>query len=209
MSLDLLTNTARPVEQKLKIVGCDLDDVLADFMTKFIEMANIKYGIPVDTSLRPIDWAWSNMGWTKAQESALWQQLHDTPDFWTTLDVLPKVDRGLVRTLSDKTKMYFPTARAQAIGDDVSIQSARWLLNEFGIPFPTVVVSNEKGPLAAALKYDYFIDDRPKNCLEVKAALPSCQVYISDASHNQDFENADIPRVSGFNEFALNILGGL
>lgn len=210
MSLDQLTNTARPVERILPVVGCDLDDVLADFMDKFIEMAKDRYGVPTDDRL-PIDWAWSNMGWTKEQEASLWQQLHDTPDFWTTLKVLKGVDRELVRTLSDNTSLYFPTARAQAIGTlSTRDQCARWLLNEFNLPFPTVIVSNEKGPLAAALKYDYFIDDRPKNCLEVKAARPQCKVFMSDACHNQkdDLSQYGIPRVSGFNEFAGIVLKG-
>lgn len=215
MSLDILTNTARPVETKLKVVGCDLDDVLADFMGRFIDMASTRFGIPVDKIIRPIDWAWSNMGWTKEQESALWQQLHDTPDFWTTLDVIPGVDRFLVRELSNKTSLYFPTARAEAIGTlSTRDQCARWLLNQFDLSFPTVIVSNEKGPLANALKYDYFIDDRPKNCYEVKAARPECQVFMSDASHNRDAatlktaENLGITRVSGFNEFAKIVLEG-
>lgn len=208
MSLDLLTNTARPVEKKLKVVGCDLDDVLANFMSAFIDMAYARYGIPQNKSIRPVDWAWSNMGWTKDQESSLWQQLHDTPFFWEGLKVQPGVDPGLVQELAERTKMYFPTARAQSIGADVSIQSARWLQAKFGIPYPTVVVSNEKGPLAAALKYDYFIDDRDKNCLEVKMARPECQVFVSTSCHNLQFDNeaAGIGRVSGFNEFALKIL---
>lgn len=207
MSQDTL-NTPRPVEKRLKIVGCDLDDVLADFMAKFIDMASERFGIPEDKVLRPIDWAWSNMGWSKEQESALWQQLHDTKNFWMSLDVLPGVTPALVQELSWKTKMYFPTARAQSIGADVSIQSAAWLNQKFHVNFPTVVVSNEKGPLAAALKYDYFIDDRDKNCLEVKKARPECRVFIAQATHNQSFDNAahGIERVSGFNEFARIVL---
>lgn len=208
MSLDLLTNTARPVERVLPVVGCDLDDVLADFMGLFISMAKERFGVPTDDRL-PVDWAWSNMGWTKDQESALWQQLHDTPDFWTTLKPIKTVDPELVRRLSKNTSLYFPTARAQAIGTlSTRDQCARWLLNEFGILFPTVIVSTEKGPLAAALKYDYFIDDRPKNCVEVKAARPQCKVFMSDASHNQSTTLDGIPRVSGFNEFAEIVLRG-
>lgn len=206
MSLDLLQNTQRPVERKLKIVGCDLDDVLANFMGKFIVMAHDRFG--TDLNLRPVDWAWSNMGWTKPQEAELWQTLHDTENFWTDLEVQPGVDRLLVADVARKTTMYFPTARAQSVGMDVQIQSASWLREQFLIPFPTVVVSNEKGPLAAALKYDYFIDDRDKNCLEVKKARPECRVFVCDSGHNQAFKNEDfgIERVSGFNEFANIVL---
>jgi 5'(3')-deoxyribonucleotidase len=202
------TNTTRPIARKLKVVGCDLDDVLADFMTTFIDMASRRFNVPENKSLRPIDWAWSNMGWTKGQEAALWQELHDTVDFWTHVRPMPNVDSHLVRRLAEKTTLYFPTARAQSLGNDVQIQSAMWLLNTFDIPFPQVIVSNEKGPLAAALKYDYFIDDRDKNCIAVKQARPECRVFLCEASHNQALKHEDygIERVSGFNEFAGIVL---
>lgn len=212
--MTLQTNTVRPAEVRRKVVGCDLDDVLADFMSRFIDMAHQRFGIPKDKILRPIDWAWSNMGWSKEQEAALWQDLHDTENFWVGLDAIPGVDRGLVYDLSDATTLYFPTARAQAIGLPVREQSARWIQEQFQVPYPTVIVSNEKGPLAAALKYDYFADDRAKNCYEVKAARPECNVFMVDSSHNRDESTRKIAaelgiqRVSGFNEFAQIILEG-
>ena len=205
----------RPIEPVIPVVGCDLDDVLADFMKKFIDMAHDRFRIPVDKILRPVDWAWSNMGWSPEQQDTLWQELHDTPNFWTQLDVLPGVNRDLVRKLSEKTILYFPTARAQAIGSlSTRDQSASWLRTQFGILYPTVIVSNEKGPLANVLKYDYFADDRPKNCYEVKEARPECKVYMVDASHNQDSltslkaASMGIKRVPGFNEFAKIVLEG-
>jgi 5'(3')-deoxyribonucleotidase len=202
---------SRPVEKKLKVVGCDLDDVLADFIGNFIRTANSRYGVPEDVSLRPDSWSWDNMGWSKDQLTEMWQLIHDTPDFWATLTALPNVDATLVTRLSEKTELYFPTARAQCLGDSVATQSARFLLNNFSIPFPRVIVSNEKGPLAAALKYDYFIDDRDKNCVDVKLARPECEVFLVNSSHNHNFDEASIGiiRVSGFNEAATLILGGL
>jgi 5'(3')-deoxyribonucleotidase len=211
----LVTNTERPKEKPLKVVGCDLDDVLADFMGTFIAMAHKRFGVPVDQIIRPVDWAWSNMGWTKDQESALWQDLHDTHNFWLHLNVLPQVTRDLVRKLSMNTSLYFPTARAHAIGTlSTRDQCAAWLRTQFGILYPTVIVSNEKGPLASALKYDYFADDRPKNCIEVKAARSECNVYLIDASHNQDeattklVRELGIGRLPGFDEFANIVLEG-
>lgn len=202
---------SRPIEKRRVIVGCDLDDVLAAFMPRFITMARKRGFGPIEDIL-PIDWAWSNMGWTKEQQDILWQDLHDTTNFWTQLDPLPQVDQFLVKELANKTVIYFPTARAQSVGNDVSFQSAQWLRWNFGILYPTVIVSNEKGPLAAALKYDYFLDDRPKNCYEVKAARPECKVFLCEASHNPDEETRlncrcqGIDRIAGFNEFAKLIL---
>jgi hypothetical protein len=67
----------------------------------------------------------------------------------------------------------------------------------------------EKGPMALALKYDYFIDDRPKNCEDIKRALPDCKVFLRDSSHNRSWkEPINIQRIAGFNEFAEIVLGG-
>ena len=203
---------SRPVERKRVIVGCDLDDVLAAFMPKFIDMARKAGFGPYDDRM-PVDWAWSNMGWTQEQQDSLWKQLANTTDFWVEdIQPLPQVTPNLVKELSEYTVMYFPTARANSKGYDVGFQSARWLRWQFGSMYPTVIVSNEKGPLAAALKYDYFIDDRPKNVFEVKRARPECKVFLCESSHNQDEEtrlkcqSLGIPRIAGFNEFAKMIL---
>ena len=62
--------------------------------------------------------------------------------------------------------------------------------------------------LAQALKYDYFIDDRPKNCLAVQAASPNTKIYLNYASHNWDFdaEKHGMTRVANVNEFAKIVL---
>lgn len=189
------------------VVGCDLDDCLADFIEAFVRMAHRMYGRPA-LDLRPTSWEWDNLGLSKADIDGVWDRIVKIPNFWDGLQVLPGVDPRLVRYLDVRSDLYFPTARARTMGADVANQSAYWLDRNFGIRYPRVIVSNEKGPLAAALKYDYFLDDRAKNCLEVKAARPKCKVFLNDASHNQSFDltKHGIPRVSGFNEFAKIVL---
>lgn len=192
------------------VVGCDLDDVLADFIERFMVIASVNYG--VDLNLRPSSWEWDDINMTKEMVDGVWAIISKTTDFWKTLNVVSGVDPWLVNEMQYKAKMYFPTARAVVPGDDIGDQSAYWLRRNFLISFPTVFVSNEKGPLAAALKYDYFIDDRPKNCYEVKSARPECKVFMCDSTHNQAESFSDlnkkygIHRVSGFNEFARIVI---
>jgi hypothetical protein len=170
-------------------------------------IANHKYGRPA-LDMRPTSWEWDNTGLSKAEIDDTWADILKIPNFWAGLRMLPGVDPRLVRSLATRTELYFPTARAKGAGEHVATQSAYWIDLEFGIRYPRVIVSNEKGPLAAALKYDYFLDDRAKNCLEVKAARPECKVFLNDACHNQAFDLTEqgIPRVSGFNEFAKIVL---
>lgn len=191
-----------------KIIGMDLDDVLADFVERFILIANQKYSRPVDISVRPTDWEWSNMGLTSEEIDGVWEVILTTENFWETLNPMPGVSRTLIRQLNYEAKLYFPTARAVCPGRDTGEQSASWIDRKFGILHPTVFVSDAKGPLAQVLKYDYFIDDRPKNCLAVKEASPSTKVFLNYASHNWDFdaEKNGIVRVANVNEFAKIVL---
>jgi 5'(3')-deoxyribonucleotidase len=192
-----------------KVVGCDLDDVLANFIQKFMDIAHELHG--VDPKLRPSDWEWTGLGKTPEETVKItedvWAAIIANPYFWTELEVEPGASVDLVQRLELKTKLYFPTARAVTAGGvDVGFQSAQWLLNNFDILFPTVIVGDKKGPLANALKYDYFVDDRPKNCVEVKAARPECQVFLKTASHNTTIVLPGIERVENFDEFARIVL---
>ena len=192
-----------------KVIGIDLDDVLAAFIPTFCRLANARFGRPA-LGTQPADWEWSNMLPDKAEQELVWGDFDKIPNVWETLDVMPEVNPRLIWGLDQKHTVYFPTARRDSAPSSTAQQSAYWIKKHFGIEFPTVVVSYEKGPLAKALKYDYFIDDRPKNCIDIKAALPDCQVFLKDSSHNQtaDLSAMDIPRIAGVNEFARIILEG-
>ena len=86
-------------------------------------------------------------------------------------------------------------------------QAAAWLSLELGLEYPTVIEEVNKGPLAAALHMDYFIDDRPKNCLEILSAVPTCLVYLKESSHNANYKAPkSITRVKDFNTFAEEVL---
>jgi 5'(3')-deoxyribonucleotidase len=205
------------IKDNRKIVGMDLDDVLANFMKTFMDIARRLF--QVDPNVLQSNWDWDGCKFldgtplTPEQKDkivvAVWDVIIATPDFWQTLEVMPGVDAQLINKLDYRTKLYFPTARAVTKGGiDVGRQSATWLRKNFLIAFPTVFVSNEKGPLAAALKYDYFIDDRPTNCEAIKKANPTCQVFLMNASHNQDYVNPEFQRVYSVNEFAEIVLKG-
>lgn len=193
-----------------KMVAFDLDDVLADFINPFMMICARLHNRPDLVGLRPSDWEWTNSNLTPEQISSAWDIVNSTDGFWENLPAEDGVDKALVKEVAIRTNTVFPTARAYAPGASVAFQSAMFLRRNFGIMFPTVVVGNSKGPLAAALKYDYFIDDRPKNCIEVKEARPECQVYLRDTSHNQSFGTlVGIPRIPSANEFCEIVLNDI
>jgi len=192
----------------MSVIGCDLDGVLFNFSKSFNETANRRYGRP-DASIQWADWNGSNLGLTKEEFKQTWCDIAATVNFWETVTVMPHVNRELVWTLDDAHTVYFPTARAHTNGRPVGKQTARAIHANFDIPYPAVFVSNEKGPMAQALQYDYFIDDKPENCIDVKKALPNCKVFLADYPHNSKFNAPfNIQRIDNFNEFAKLIMKG-
>lgn len=187
-------------------IGIDLDDVICDFIGTFVKLANETFGKPEIGTL-PIDWEWSNLGLSKEEIDQLWAIIRSTPRFWLDLGKEDGFSAALLRDLDMEHELFFITARMPTGGDSVKYQSARWLA-KYGVCYPTVLVEHNKSPLAAALKLEAFVDDRPKNILEIQAALPNCKMYLKDSSHNQGVVIEGVQRVQDFNEFAKIILGG-
>lgn len=187
-------------------IGIDLDDVLADFMGPFTRMANAIHGKPPLGTL-PVDWEWSNYNLSRDEQNVVWVAVAKTENFWVNLPMESGASSRSLQALDRQHNLSFITARVQCNGDTVRNQSCCWLEDK-GVKYPQVLVAYDKGALAAALKLDYFIDDRPKNVLEIKNAVPTCTTYIKDSSHNQPFVDPRILRVKNFDEFADIVLGG-
>jgi len=184
-------------------IGIDLDDVLADFMPAYLRLAHNRFGRPPIGAM-PIDWEWSNILPSKEDQDLVWQDVKAIPNFWETLYIMEGVHPWKLYEMDRDHVVYFPTARMEVHGPaSAAKQSAAWLREKFNIEFPAVFAAYEKKPMALALKYDYFIDDRPKNCIDIHEALPDCKVYLKDSSHNQTFVCPEwLVRVKDFNQFA-------
>ena len=179
-----------------------MDDVLVDFISAFTQMANKKYGRPA-IGTQPADWAWTNFGLSRAEQDAIWEDIKAKSSFWLNLNPEPGFIPYKLYDMDTDHNVYFPTARIDTTGKNARKQSSEWIYNWTGIRYPAVIATYEKGPMALALKYDYFLDDRPKNCIDIHNALPNCKVYLKNSSHNAAFEAPDwLPRVEDFNQFA-------
>lgn len=186
------------MEPKRLRVGIDVDDVLADFIPEFTRVCHKLFGKP-RPECRPVDWGWSNFGLSKGEIDAAWQYIRETPNFW--IGVAPRMDARFLAEMPHVAK-FFITSRFDTAGHAADWQTARWLELHFAQEYPVVLCSTPKGETARVLKLDYFIDDRPENCLEVLAALPSCKVFLMDSTHNRQFVDERIPRVGSFDEFS-------
>jgi 5'(3')-deoxyribonucleotidase len=190
-------------------IGIDMDDVLANFQKRFVKLLNELYGkTPLDAE--PIDWDWTNCNVTPEEMKNGWIEASKTTNLWLELEPLPALDmeaKFLLSKLDLVHDLFFVTNRFITPGLSPTKQTQLWVRENTYLPMPNVMLAKDKGPMASVLELEAFIDDRPKNCLDVLAARPQCRVFLCDSSHNQTFNGGErIPRVASLKEFAKIIL---
>lgn len=177
-------------------VGIDVDGVLSDTIVA------IHRKFPGwDTSK-----GWYG-GFTKEQFDAVWADAKNEPNFWLNIPVVQTASPKIMIDLNDKHDLYFITDRFDTVGGSAIRHTMRWLqfMLLAGNTPAGVLVAGEKGPVASVLQLDYFIDDKPKNCLDVQYCVPGCKVFLCDLPHNLSWSGS-LPRIADFNTFAKMIL---
>mgnify|MGYP001210175560 CR=1 FL=1 len=157
-------------------IAFDLDGVLAD-MSGALRREARRLGIgpaevPVpDNTVSSGDTAPSITKMSDRDQRRLWSEVTKIENFWGTLDEL---EPGSIRRLdalaaARRWEVLFITTRPPTAGETVQRQSQLWLERE-GFRLPSVyVVSGSRGKVASALDLDIVVDDRPENCVDVKA----------------------------------------
>ena len=167
-------------------IAFDMDGVLAD-MGSALRREALRLGIgpedavvqekdvsPDDTAAstkKTDDTALSVGKMSGRDQQRLWAEVTKIENFWGTLDEL---GAGSVRRLdalavARRWEVLFITTRPSTAGETVQRQSQRWLERR-GFRLPSVyVVSGSRGMVASALDLDIVVDDRPENCVDVKA----------------------------------------
>lgn len=176
-----------------KRIGFDIDGVLADFNTAFIQRV-IKVTGQDFFPPRPFDiptWDYPQFyGYLPAQVDEVWQDITADESFWLKLPAYPEANEAL-RRLTQETlvgnDVYFITSRPGAVA---KWQTEAWLSAHGFDETPTVLISSAKGLCARALKLDLYIDDRWENALDVAVTTGSgCRTCLVDRPWNQDHQD--------------------
>ena len=151
-------------------VGFDLDGVVADFRTAFLDAAATLLGraairrpsapLPDFDAVSPAD------------AKRVWRVITETPNWWLGLAAYEPAQIARLYELARRFRweVSFLTSRIPTAGDSVQFQSQTWL-ESHGFYMPAVVtVPGSRGEIANALRLDVVIDDQFLNCLEVVGA---------------------------------------
>lgn len=183
-------------------IGIDLDGVLADFIGGFRPICKEVSGKPCEGDQG--SWDFSNWGLTKQERRKAWEQACKVFNFHLSLKPLPDVLRGHLEQFSHEHTLFFLTSRVKTPGFSVEKQTAAWLVRHLYVEYPTVIVGPHKGELAAALRLDAFIDDKPKNLYDVATQSSRTKLYVRDQTYNQDLL-VPATRVYNFGEFIESV----
>lgn len=180
-------------------IGIDVDGVLADFNTSFIERVIAVTGKDLFPP-RPFEiptWDYpQHYGYTNKECSAVWESIKADTSFWFNLGAYATTadDVQRLHELNDgDNDIYFITSRP---GVEAKEQTEMWLIYQGYNAAPTVLISSEKGLCAKALKLDLYIDDRWENVKNVVETEPTCQTYLFDRPWNQHADPSFRSRVS-------------
>ena len=177
-------------------IGIDVDGVLSDTL------------VAIHRKFKGWD---TTKGWyggfTKEEFDAVWEDAKNTNNFWLDIPVVQGFDLQLAQCLNKWHDLYFITDRFDTVGGSAVHQTLTWITSNIlaGQSPAGVIVAKHKGPVAASIGLDIFVDDKPENCLEVKEAAPNCLVLLCDLPHNLNYKGP-LKRVADFNVFANLIM---
>lgn len=165
--------------------------MLVNFVGGFVDLLCHIAGTSPPENFSPKKWYWyDEVGMEKKHVNEAWRYIEEHPSWWISLDPLPngRKDLALLKNLSDeKHDIYFITNRPHK---GAKKASEIWLRTHSDISNPTVLIAEQKGPIAKGLRLTHFIDDRPDNCTDVLTKMGiHTQVYLMTQSYNTDFKD--------------------
>lgn len=177
----------------MSVIGCDIDGCLADFNERYIPLlvhvtGKNLFGTDPTSPAFPPYWDYPQAyGYSYAEVAATWKVIKKQEHFWQDLLPLQGATEALT-TLADARleghDIYFLTARP---GRNAKMQSEYWL-QQWGMPIPTVLITEDKATFVIELGIDAYIDDRLSNAnqvmREVRLRRRNTRVYLKAAPHN-------------------------
>lgn len=181
-------------------LGFDLDGVVADFRTAFLDVAAKLLGR--EAIQRPGSPMPDLDAVSAGDAKRVWKVITETPNWWLGLAPYEPAQIARLYQLSRRYRweVSFLTTRIPTAGDSVQFQSQAWL-EAYGFYMPAVItVPGSRGEIANALRLDLVVDDQFLNCLEVVGASQAKSILIlqiGDKDLDQNLERQATDRGIG------------
>ena len=183
------------------IIALDIDDVLADFVTPFLQLLERRIGGPAIDPATITDPNFQHHPFLTKE--IIYDCMVDAsydPDFWRVLAPLPSQGQWQsLNQLSHDHQVVFITHRWVRDGHDINDVTCDWL-RRHGIDNPVVHFTQEKkSELVNQLAVEVFVDDRHENCEDV-ATQTQAVVLMPHRPYNQRFEQPKLQRIQDLTE---------
>jgi hypothetical protein len=159
-------------------LGFDLDGVVADFRTAFLDLAAQLLGPEAirrrSSPMPDVDAV------SAADAKRVWKVITETPNWWVNVAPYEPAQIARLYQLARRFRweVAFLTTRVPTAGDSVQFQSQAWL-EAYGFYLPAVMtVPGSRGEVANALRLDLVVDDQLLNCLEVVSASQAKSILM-------------------------------
>lgn len=187
-----------------KIIGVDVDGVLANFFTAYEDLVikidgQDRFPARYPDALPPV-WNWpQHYGYSEAVIAEAWRHIKGSGRFWNALKPLPGAEEFLNALDNLDLEVYFITDRP---GLYAQFQTSIWL-ERMGFPNASVVISRKgKGAACDALSVTHYIDDKGENIENVNENSPGTEAFLLAYPYNKDFQDVPAWRtVSKLEEF--------
>lgn len=160
-------------------IAIDMDEVIADPISKFIQLYNRDFGVPLDLILEPGKEVYQHV---PADVNRKWYEYINEKGFFRDLPVIPGSIEA-IQKLQENHDVYIATAAMEfrnSLEDKFD-----WLQDHFPfIPWTNIIFCGNK-----VLDVDVLIDDRIKNFADFKG-----RPLLFSSPHNMlitDYERVD------------------
>ena len=188
------------------MVGLDIDGVLADFLTPFLEVVERETGNGRILPESITDFNFKEHPYLKEPVVLkCMEEVSQSPAFWRGLQPLITAEQWRkLSELSREQKLVFITHRYERDTYSIREVSCEWL-ESYGIINPVVHFTQEpKARLIQDLGVSLFVDDRHENC-EDAATRTAATVLMPDRTYNQSFSHPRVKRIWNFSELFAHL----
>lgn len=169
---------------------CDLDGVVFDFNSHFINLAREVYPhckVPDASNHYPDEWNYMLKHLPKAKESMLWELIIKSQKFWATCPTYAHSAELLTIAQANADKLYFLTSRSGKRVQEQTVKALNSVPTGPKIHGGVIAVprAEMKLPIINALNATHFLDDKPETIQESAIYCVNTKIGLWDQPWNR------------------------